>query len=101
MAARRLDVLVCYDVQTTTPEGERRLRQVGRLCKNYGQRVQYSVFACRLTPDQFEAFEARLLGIMDLATDSLHLYTLVGGREACSRQHGTSRYVDYDEPLIL
>ena len=30
-----------------------------------------------------------------------NLYTLVGGREACLRQHGTSRYVDYDEPLIL
>lgn len=101
MAARRLDVLVCYDVRTTTPEGERRLRRVGRLCKNYGQRVQYSLFACRVTPDQFEALEARLLEIVDTSTDSLHLYTLVGGREACLRQHGVTAYRDYDEPLIL
>lgn len=101
MAARRLDVLVCYDVDTTTKAGERRLRAVGRMCKNYGQRVQYSIFACRVTPSQFEALEARLLEIMDLATDNLHLYTLPGGREACLRRHGVSRYTDFDAPLIL
>lgn len=94
-------MLVSYDVDTTTPEGRRRLRQVGRLCKNYGQRVQYSVFACRLSADLFEAFEARLLEIVDPATDSLHLYTLPGGREACLRAHGVDRYTDFDEPLIL
>lgn len=99
--AQRLDVLVCYDVQTTTKAGERRLRQVSRLCKNYGQRVQYSMFACRVTRSQFEALEARLLTIIDETTDCLHLYTLPGGREACLRRHGTSRYTDFDQPLIL
>ena len=98
---RRHDVLVSYDVDTTTAEGRRRLRQVGRLCKNYGQRVQYSVFACRLPVHLVEAFEARLIALINPETDSLHLYTLPGGREACLRAYGVDRYTDFDEPLIL
>ena len=39
-------VLVTYDVNTETPEGRRRLRQVAKECVNYGQRVQNSVFEC-------------------------------------------------------
>ena len=98
---KRIDVLVCYDVQTTTKAGERRLRRVGKLCKNYGQRVQYSMFACRVTRDQYEALEARLCDLIDEATDCLHLYTLPGGREACLTRYGVSRYTDFDQPLIL
>ena len=101
MAARRIELLICYDVDTTTKAGERRLRRVAKLCTDYGQRVQYSIFACRLTREQAEAMEARLLDIIDTSTDCLHLYTLPGGREACLKRHGVSRYTDFDAPLIL
>ena len=37
-------ILVTYDVDTTSPEGQRRLRRVAKECLNYGQRVQNSVF---------------------------------------------------------
>ena len=33
-------VLVTYDVDTTTLEGQRRLRRVAKECMNYGQRVR-------------------------------------------------------------
>ena len=79
----------------------RRLRRVAKACTNVGQRVQYSIFACRVTREQFEALEAKLLDIMNLETDCLHLYTLPGGREACLRRHGKTRYTDFDQPLIL
>lgn len=36
-------VLITYDVNTETPQGRKRLRQVAKQCKNYGQRVQNSV----------------------------------------------------------
>lgn len=42
-------ILVTYDVDTTTKEGARRLRQVAKACQDYGQRVQNSVFECELT----------------------------------------------------
>ena len=37
-------IVVAYDVNTETPEGRRRLRRVAKVCVNYGQRVQNSVF---------------------------------------------------------
>ena len=46
-------VLVTYDVETMTSDGQRRLRQVARQCLNYGQRVQNSVFECSVSPAQF------------------------------------------------
>src|SRR5205807_1264585 len=36
-------ILVTYDVCTTTPAGERRLRRVAQACVDFGQRVQKSV----------------------------------------------------------
>ena len=37
-------VIVCYDVNTETCKGRRRLRRVAKLCESLGQRVQKSVF---------------------------------------------------------
>lgn len=37
-------VLVSYDVSTSSASGERRLRRLAKACRDYGQRVQYSVF---------------------------------------------------------
>lgn len=39
--------LVCYDIRD-----DARLRHVRRLLEGYGERVQYSVFRCRLTPKE-------------------------------------------------
>lgn len=46
-------VLVSYDVSTTDPKGSRRLNRVAKACKDYGQRVQYSVFECIVDPAQW------------------------------------------------
>lgn len=69
-------VLVTYDVNTETPEGRRRLRNVAKTCKNYGQRVQNSVFECLLEPAQWTALKASLEGIVKKETDSLRYYFL-------------------------
>ena len=37
-------ILITYDVSTESEGGKRRLRCVARACKDFGQRVQYSVF---------------------------------------------------------
>jgi len=41
-------VLITYDVNTESDGGTRRLRKVAKLCVNYGQRVQNSVFVCAI-----------------------------------------------------
>ena len=56
-------VLVTYDVETMTSDGQRRLRQVARQCLNYGQRVQNSVFECSVSPAQFTELRLKLSDI--------------------------------------
>lgn len=36
--------LVSYDVSTVDLKGKTRLRKIAKVCQNYGQRVQNSVF---------------------------------------------------------
>ena len=36
-------VLVCYDVNTETAAGRRRLRRVAKVCESTGQRVEIGV----------------------------------------------------------
>jgi len=96
-----LNILVTYDVSTETPAGQRRLRQVATACKNYGQRVQLSVFECRVNEAQYEAFRAQLLSILDSKVDNLRIYKLSAPRDRCLECYGVDKYVDFDEPLIL
>lgn len=53
-------VLITYDVNTETAAGKRRLRKVAKMCVNYGQRVQNSVFECLLDASQYAVFKAKL-----------------------------------------
>lgn len=69
-------VLITYDVNTTTPEGRKRLRRVAKHCVNYGQRVQNSVFECLLDPAQFAAFKRELESLIDIKKDSVRYYRL-------------------------
>lgn len=69
-------LLITYDVSTSSPNGEKRLRQVARLCQNFGQRVQNSVFECLVDPAQFAMLKHQLLSIIDDELDSLRIYQL-------------------------
>lgn len=92
---------MAYDVNTETKEGQRRLRKVAKVCTGFGQRVQKSLFECRVNQAQLEELESKLLQIIDPKKDSLRLYLLPGNRERIVRVHGVDHYVDFDEPLIL
>ncbi len=96
-----MDILVTYDVNTETKEGRRRLRKVATACKSYGQRVQFSVFECRVNEAQYESFWAKLVNIIDPQLDSLRLYKLRAPREQSLQCYGIDKYTDFDEPLIL
>lgn len=69
-------VLITYDVDTVSDSGKKRLRNVANACKDYGQRVQNSVFECMLTESQFLLLKARLKSIIDLNLDSIRFYFL-------------------------
>jgi CRISPR-associated protein Cas2 len=69
-------VLITYDVTTSDNHGRRRLRRVAKVCKNYGQRVQYSVFECIVDPAQWTAMRQQLKQEIDDSEDSLRFYFL-------------------------
>ncbi|MGV2876049.1 CRISPR-associated endonuclease Cas2 [Macrococcus capreoli] len=68
-------VLITYDVNTETKEGRRRLRKVSKVCVDYGQRVQNSVFECSISPDQFVNIKKKLTDIIS-DNDSIRFYFL-------------------------
>ena len=69
-------VLVTYDVRTSEENGAARLRAVAKACRDYGQRVQYSVFEIEVDPAQWTKLKARLESIIKPDHDSLRYYYL-------------------------
>lgn len=96
-----MDILVTYDVSTETTEGRKRLRDVATVCKDYGQRVQFSVFECRIDEAQYEALLDKLQEIIEPDEDSLRIYKLRGGRDEFLEVYGLDGYTDFDEPLVV
>lgn len=96
-----MDILVTYDVSTETREGRKRLRHVARVCLDYGQRVQKSVFECTIDEMNMEILRARLLEIINKNEDSIRIYKLRGGRENTVESYGIDTYVDFEGPLVI
>ena len=94
-------VLVCYDVNTETSAGRRRLRRVAKVCESTGQRVQKSVFECQVDVGQFETLERRLLAEINPDQDCLRLYRMPQTRGFEVLEHGSFKAVDFDGPLVL
>ncbi len=94
-------ILVAYDVSTETAKGRRRLRRVAKVCQDYGQRVQKSVFECEVDAATYEVLENRLLGEIDLDEDNLRLYRLHEPVEEHIKQFGRFRATDFDGPLVV
>lgn len=94
-------VLITYDVATSTTGGTRRLRQAAKACLDYGQRVQNSVFECKLDPAQLVALTARLEAIIDPTTDSLRIYHLGNNWEQRIEHIGAKPTFNVDGPLIV
>ncbi|MCI6161016.1 MAG: CRISPR-associated endonuclease Cas2 [Prevotella sp.] len=69
-------ILITYDVDTVSSAGQKRLRQVAKACKDYGQRVQNSVFECEVSEAQLVLLKERISSIIDYKLDSIRFYKL-------------------------
>lgn len=69
-------VLITYDVNTADPGGQTRLRKVAKICEDYGQRVQHSVFECVVTPALYIDLKEKLKKTIHHEKDSLRFYML-------------------------
>lgn len=71
-------VVVSYDIAD-----DRRRTRVSKVLKDYGTRVQYSVFECRLNGSQLQGLLLKLAGLINHQEDSINYYFLCG---ACVRR---------------
>jgi CRISPR-associated protein Cas2 len=96
-----MEILVVYDISTMSPAGERRLREVAKVCEGYGQRVQKSVFECQLQKHEIRRLIHDIDKIIDPSTDRVAVYRL---REPYRRYVvvlGRGPEVDWRSPVIL
>lgn len=94
-------ILVCYDVSTETPQGRRRLRRVAKACEAVGQRVQKSVFECRVDRMKYEELERTLLEEIDQLEDCLRVYRLTEADGQFVKEYGKFKAIDFDRPLVV
>ena len=64
-------ILVSYDI----PDDRRRTKLAHTL-KDFGQRVQYSVFECQLREEQLLRLRTRVAALIDAEEDSVRIYRL-------------------------
>lgn len=74
--------LVCYDIRD-----DARLRRVAKLLEGYGERTQYSVFRCRLTPREEQRLRWELARLV-ADEDAWLVVPLCGACVQRLRQHG-------------
>jgi len=96
-----VDVLVTYDIADTETTGGVRLKRIADACEKYGQRVQLSVFECRLSKSRLERFVGELEDIIDHERDSVIIYRFPGGIDTATHRLGRTREHTLGKPWIL
>jgi len=94
-------VLITYDVNTETPQGRKRLHQVAKQCKNYGQRVQNSVFECIMDAAKCREVKHKLEQIIDKDKDSLRFYYLGNNCKGKVEHVGAKASFNVEDTLII
>lgn len=93
-------VLITYDVNTQTLAGQKRLRKVAKVCQNYGQRVQNSVFECIIDTARLKELQAKLETLMNKEKDSIRYYYLGDNWHKRVEHIGVKDSLDLEGTLI-
>lgn len=94
-------MLVTYDVKTSEGNGAARLRGVAKACRDYGQRVQLSVFEIEVDPADWTRLKARLETIINPDIDSLRYYYLGSNWQRRVEHVGAKPATDLNGPLLF
>lgn len=96
-----MNLVIAYDVNTQSPEGQRRLRRVAKACEGYGQRVQYSVFEVVCSRANMVKLLAELESIMEPKSDAIRVYPLEEDGFDRVIHLGVRRELPHDEGWVL
>jgi CRISPR-associated protein Cas2 len=83
--------MISYDISD-----DRIRRDVYEILKNHGERVQYSVFECRLDAGSFSALRARIKALIE-PQDSLRWYPLCAWCQGRIDRQGCGRPADHPD----
>jgi len=89
-------VVVSYDIPS-----DRRRNRVCKLLKDYGERVQYSVFECVLRPNDLKRLRERLKPLLVPEEDDVRFYRLC---ETCRRKAtvwGTRKRRRWEQAVVV
>ena len=94
-------ILITYDINVTKMEGQKRLRKVAKICTSYGQRVQNSVFECKISEEDFLLFKNKLFSVVNLEIDSLRFYRLGKNYDKKVKHYGAKSTYKFEDPIII
>ncbi len=84
--------LVAYDI--TDPK---RLHKVAKVCEDWGLRIQYSVFECRLEADSFTRFWDELSAAINPKLDRIIAYKIC---TKCAREIHSAGVQEHYEKVV-
>lgn len=96
-----MDILVTYDIADTDGDGATRLRRVADICGKYGQRVQFSVFECRLSATRMARMKGEIEDAIDKERDSVIIYRFPGRIQDSTTRLGRDQAHGLGQPWIL
>lgn len=76
-------IVIAYDISDP-----KRLKKVAETCMNFGVRVQYSIFECRLTAQQFNSLWEQVCAIADGEDDRIVAYPIFAHAARDVRTYG-------------
>lgn len=90
--AHQMLILVAYDIADP-----KRLHQVAKVCEDWGLRVQYSVFECRLEANSFARFWAELNAVIHPKLDRIVAYKVC---TKCAREIHSAGAQEHNEKVV-
>ena len=96
-----MDILVTYDIADTERTGAARLKRIADVCGKYGQRVQLSVFECRLSAARLALLIGEVEDVIDRQLDSVIVYRFPGRIEDATLRFGRSQQHELGQPWML
>lgn len=84
--------LVCYDVRD-----DKRLRQTAKHMEGYGERLQYSIFRCWLTPREMERLRWELTQMLEPVDDVMLIPLCPRCHQGIRITHAVTKRPDWPE----
>ena len=93
--------VLAYDVSTEKKSGRKRLRKIAKICENYGQRVQKSVFEFQLDEKGFFKMKKEVLKKMNKKEDSVRIYRIIEPKDDYVEEYGKFEAIDYENDTLM